>query len=88
MSIMGVIGPETPESRKRKIGGRIRYIRECRCMSMEDLAISIGVAHATLSGIERGLQSLKAECIAPLCEALNATPEQILGIDLTLKIGG
>ncbi len=61
------------------IGERIKFLRESKGWSQDDLANQLGLCREALSRIENSHRALKAEELAPLADLLNVTTDQLLG---------
>jgi transcriptional regulator with XRE-family HTH domain len=57
---------------------QLRRIREERALSLRDLAAMSGVAHDTISQIERGERQARPSTIRKLAEALRVEPAELL----------
>lgn len=60
-------------------GERIRQMRDLAGLTQAQLADACGVVRPTITNIEAGRQTITAEILTALAEALNTTPNQILG---------
>lgn len=63
----------------RAIGRRIRALRQERALTQEQLAEKAGISLPFLGHIERGTRKLSIETLYKLMDALECTPEEILG---------
>lgn len=63
----------------RKIGQRIRWLREIQDLSMAEIQKRCGVQAKTLARYERGGISISANAIEQLAVALNVTPTRLCG---------
>jgi transcriptional regulator with XRE-family HTH domain len=75
----------TPKERKVKLGGYLRVYRERSGVSVRKLAQLMGVAHTTLSRIERGEHMPKLERIETIVTALKLSGEDR---DIVLELAG
>ena len=62
------------------LGERIRYFREAKKLTQEQLAQLIGVAKTTITGYEKGNREPDVYKIKKLASALNVTGDALLGI--------
>lgn len=63
-----------------KLGQRVREIREGKKISQRQLAMKTGIAAATMSRLESGkFQSLNAESLRKVAEALEVTVDYLVG---------
>lgn len=62
----------------RKVGGRIKALRDTRGWSQETLATRSGVNRVYLSGIERGIRNFTILHLTKLARALKVTPGALL----------
>ncbi len=65
----------------RRLGGRIRDLRERRGWSQETLAERCGKHYTYIGRIERGVQNVTIEVLSSLAEALGATIADLVAID-------
>lgn len=65
--------PESPVSK------RLRAIRKERNITQMELSKKSGVAQATISGIERGIQSANSDTISLLAKAMQCTVAELMG---------
>lgn len=63
----------------RKIGRRIRWIREIQDLSLTDVQKRSGVMAKTLQRYERGGISIPANQIEHIADALNVSPTRLCG---------
>lgn len=63
----------------RKIGNRIRTFRDERGWSQEELASRMEVSVACVSRIERGVSGCTTYILQKACEALDKSPDQVMG---------
>ena len=67
----------------QELGMRIRYLREQRKMTLEDLAFDANVNKNYLSDLERGNRNPTVKVLAKIADALNITLEMLFkGITL------
>jgi transcriptional regulator with XRE-family HTH domain len=64
----------------KPLGDRIRVLREEMDLSQEDLAKRIGIDRVSLSQIENGKRSVKAEELGLIANALNVSADMLLGL--------
>lgn len=62
----------------RKVGARVRSLRQQRGLSQERLAARSGVNRVYLSGIERGIRNFTVLRLTKLARVLRVTPGSIL----------
>ena len=60
---------------------RLKALRRQRLLTQRELAEKVGVAWQTLSAWERGTMQPRMRHIRALCQALDVTPEELLGRD-------
>lgn len=63
------------------IGQRIRALRRTVKLTQEELAQQAGISASFLGHIERGSRVLSVETLLALCNALSATPNELLGME-------
>ena len=63
----------------RRIGRRLRALREDRGLSQKDLAALVGMSGPQLSKIEKGTSDLRFSTVQTLLRAMGATLEDISG---------
>lgn len=64
----------------KEIGNRIKYARELRSTTLEDIARKVGVAKSTVQRYENGkIQSIKLPVVESIAYALNVNPAWIIG---------
>jgi transcriptional regulator with XRE-family HTH domain len=63
----------------RKIGQRIRWIREIQDLTMGEIQNRCGIQAKTLARYERGVISISANAIEQLAGALNVSPTRLCG---------
>lgn len=62
------------------IGGRIHELRTARGLTMEELGQKVGVGKGTIKKYENGLiKNIPSDKIESLAEALDTTPEYLMG---------
>jgi len=66
---------------------RLRYWRQRRALSQEDLAAHSGVAKATIVNLEALRTEAKPSTVRKLADALGVTPENLLERDVTVGMG-
>ena len=64
---------------KKKLGSRIRALREQRGLSQSQLARSIDTAPQSMWQIEAGVRGITVQQLIKLARALNASMDDILG---------
>lgn len=69
---------ETVSPFLRKVGARIKQVRESRDLSQAQLAERSGVDRAYLSGIERGIRNLTLLHLARLAKVLKVRAGSLL----------
>lgn len=62
----------------RKVGARVRTLRQQRGMSQERLAARSGVNRVYLSGIERGIRNFTILQLSKIARTLKVSPGSIL----------
>ena len=62
----------------RKIGNKILELRRRTGLTQAEIAEKAGIADRTYADIERGNVNMRIETLLKICEALNATPDDIL----------
>ncbi len=63
---------------KRIVGDNIRFIRQQRKMSLEDLAHNAKMGRAYVNEIERGNKNISVDRLAKLAEALGVEPRELV----------
>ena len=64
----------------KEIGNRIKYAREEADMSLNDVALKLGVNKSTILRYEKGeISKVKAPIIEGLAEALHVSPHYLMG---------
>ena len=56
---------------REELGARVRYIRECKHLTQEDVAQQSGLKRQTIINIENGKFSPRVETLEQLLTALN-----------------
>lgn len=71
----------------KEIGNRIKYARELRDTTLDDIARKVGVAKSTVQRYENGkIQSIKLPVVESIAYALNVNPAWIIGKSEELEI--
>ncbi|MBQ7848452.1 MAG: helix-turn-helix transcriptional regulator [Clostridia bacterium] len=65
------------------LGQRIRTRRRAQQLTQEALAERVGISASFLGHIERGTRVLSVETLLSFCQALAATPDELLGMEHT-----
>lgn len=65
-----------------KVGGNIRKYREKCGLTQTQLAIKLKTSNSRVSNWEQGFNNPPADKIADICEALNVSASELLGIRL------
>jgi transcriptional regulator with XRE-family HTH domain len=68
---------DTGKKAVRKLGKRVKQLRETRRWTQEHLAASLGVEQSYISGIERGLYSPSFPRLARLAEIFGVTISEL-----------
>ena len=63
------------------LGQRVRYLRRSAGLTQSALAERVGVSASFLGHVERGTRVLSVETLLALCNALSATPNELLGME-------
>ncbi len=64
----------------KEIGNRIKYARELREITLDDIAREVGVAKSTVQRYENGkIQTIKLPVVESIAYALNVNPAWIIG---------
>lgn len=74
----------TTKADRVEFGGRVRYYRELREFTPEDLATRVGKSTSTISRIETGTQNVAVGDIKKLAEALQVLPSALIDAERTL----
>lgn len=61
-----------------KTGDRIRYFRQLKKLSQEELALNAGINTTYIGHVERGLKCPTIDTLNKICTALNITLAQLL----------
>ena len=69
------------KSKRAPLGERITALRERAGLSQTQLAAKLGLGQQTVAYWERRASTLKSEQIKAIAEALQAAPEEILGMN-------
>lgn len=69
----------------RALGQRIRIRRCALHLTQADLAARASLSASFLGHIERGTRTLSVDTLMSLCRALDATPNDLLGLPPTLS---
>jgi transcriptional regulator with XRE-family HTH domain len=75
---MHSVPKDTESAFLRKVGARIKQLREDRALSQERLAARSGVNRVYLSGIERGIRNFTILHLTKIARALKVSPSSIL----------
>ena len=75
---MRTVPKDTESPLLRKVGVRVKHLRDARGWSQERLATKSGVHRVYLSGIERGIRNFTVLHLAKLARALKVTPGSLL----------
>ncbi|MBE5873440.1 MAG: helix-turn-helix transcriptional regulator [Lachnospiraceae bacterium] len=67
---------------KNEIGNNIRKYRDIRHMSQKQLAERLDIKNNRVSNWEQGLNNPPADMIAKICEVLNISASELLGVKL------
>jgi len=70
---------------KVKVGCNIRKYREKSGLTQKQLASKLDVTNSSVSNWEQGLNNPPADMIADICEALNVSASELLGIRLAVN---
>ncbi len=62
----------------KKIGQRLRELRQEKSMSQGDIAKKLGVHRSYISGIERGVRNPTVKNVERIAEALGVSPYTLL----------
>lgn len=68
-------------------GQRIRHFRKHKCLTQESLSEQVGISASFLGHIERGSRIASLETLMHLCRALDVSPNDLLGCDVTATCG-
>jgi len=72
---------------EKAIGKRLRELRESRGMTQVDLASKLNTKQALVSGYELGKIRMHGALIAAFAQTLDATSDEILGIESRKNVG-
>lgn len=75
------------KSKRAPLGERITALRERAGLSQTQLAAKLGLGQQTVAYWERRASTLKSEQIKAIAEALQAAPEEILGMNAPKRRG-
>lgn len=67
---------------KSNVGDNIRKYREISNLSQKQLASKLGISNSRVSNWEQGSNNPPADMIADICEALNVSASELLGVKL------
>lgn len=67
---------------KKNVGDNIRKYREMSHLSQKQLASKLGITNSRVSNWEQGANNPPADMIADICEALNVSASELLGVKL------
>lgn len=70
----------------KKIGKRIKELREKAGLSQREVAIKIGIKRPTISQIENGERKISAEEILEFSKLFNVTPNNMLELEEELEV--
>jgi len=70
----------------KKIGKRIKELREKAGLSQKEVAIKIGIKRPTISQIENGERKISAEEILEISNLFNVTPNNMLELEEELEV--
>ncbi|MBQ8458771.1 helix-turn-helix transcriptional regulator [bacterium] len=70
---------------KKLLGRKIKYYRELREFTQEDLAEKIDINTRSLSFIECGTNFVTADTLDKLCKALNVKPKHLFDFEYSNK---
>lgn len=69
--------------KKYEIGDRIRFYREKKKLTQQELADSIHVTNSRVSNWEQGQNRPDADMLAALCRVLEVSPSELLDVHLS-----
>lgn len=77
----------------KKIGSRIRKIREKMGMTREEFSILTDLSESFLAAVENGTKGISAQTVYKICDSVNVTSDYLIfgkenGLELTLLING
>lgn len=64
---------DTGDRALRRLGKRIRQIRQTKHLSQEAFALEVNLARSYMSGVERGKRNLSFKAVARIAETLEIT---------------
>lgn len=67
----------------KNLGSRVKYFRNLKGISQENLAFQIGVDRTYIGAIEQGLRSPSIYCLFVLANALDTSISEI--VDITIE---
>ena len=70
---------------KKKFGKKIKYYRELRGLTQEELAEKLDFNCRSLSFIECGTNFVTAETLDKICKILEITPKQLFDFEYYIK---
>ncbi len=70
---------------KKKLGRKIKYFRELKGLTQEELAEKLDFNCRSLSFIECGTNFVTADTLDKLCKTLEVTPKQLFDFEYNLK---
>jgi len=71
------------ETIEKKLGERVRELRQARDLSQEELAFRVGVHRTYLGGIERGERNPSLKNVAAIAQALGITLSGLFSFEYT-----
>ena len=66
---------------KKQLGRKIKYYRELRNLTQEELSVMIDISCRSLSFLECGTNFVTADTLEKVCNALNVTPKQLFDFE-------
>lgn len=66
----------------RAIGVQVRHRRLEKRMTQEQLSQEVGISLSFLGHIERGTRKMSVETLIAICDALECSPNDLLGCDI------
>jgi transcriptional regulator with XRE-family HTH domain len=66
------------KSLNKKLGERLKKLRQEKGMSQGDIARKLGVHRSYISGIERGVRNPTVKNVERIAEALGVSPHKLL----------
>ena len=73
---------------KKNLGRNIKYYRNLRKLTQEELAERLDMNARSLSFIECGTNFITAQTLEKLCNILNVTPKQLFDFNYSQKSSG